>query len=219
VVFKRRDRRPIVHYIADFFYPRGGWQRAYRYVRHRLHRLPDPPHRIARGIFAGVFVCFTPCFGLHFILAALVAKIMRANIIAALLATFFGNPVTFPVIATISLQLGHFMLGTEFRDPTNGTLTGKVLGASGEFWHNFMALFSDRDADWSNLASFYSEVFLPYLVGGLIPGVITASILYYLSVPVITAYKNRRRGRLKAKLKELRAKKAARKADEAGNRG
>jgi len=219
VVFKRRDRRTIVHYVADLFYPRGGWQRAYMYVRHRLHRLPDPPKRIARGIFAGVFVCFTPCFGLHFILAALVAKIMRANIIAALLATFFGNPVTFPVIATISLQLGHFMLGTEFRDPTNGTLTGKVLGASGEFWHNFLALFSERDADWSNLAAFYSEVFLPYFVGGLVPGAITASILYYLSLPVITAYKKSRTGKLKTKLKEFRAKKAARKADEAGNQG
>jgi hypothetical protein len=30
------------------------------YVMHRLRRLPDPPHKIARGIAAGVFVSFTP---------------------------------------------------------------------------------------------------------------------------------------------------------------
>ncbi|MFV2034120.1 MAG: DUF2062 domain-containing protein, partial [Halocynthiibacter sp.] len=63
MVFKRRDKRPIWKILAGILWPRSGWARAYRYVRHRLHRLPDPPHRIARGIFAGVVASFTPLFG------------------------------------------------------------------------------------------------------------------------------------------------------------
>ncbi len=222
MVFKRRDRRPVLQTIADFVYPRGGWSRAYLYVRHRLHRLPDPPHRIARGIFAGIIVCFTPFFGLHFILAALVAKLMRANMLAALLTTFIGNPLTFPVIAAISLSLGHLILGSEADGVLRDTsLTELFLGAARDFKDNFAALFTTgRAVDWSHLSVFYSEVLLPYLIGGAIPGFLIATVSYYLSVPVITAYQNRRRGRLRAKLEELKARKAAKKkADDAGKRG
>ncbi len=219
MVFKRRDRRPVLQAIADFLYPRGGWSRAYLYVKHRLKRLPDPPDRIARGIFAGVLVSFLPLFGLHFVLAALLAKLMRGNMLAALLATFIGNPLTFPFIATLSLNLGHLMLGTGAFGAGEEPLGAIFADAATALKRNFVALFTDADADWSHLAAFHAEVFLPYLVGGLIPGTIAASVCYYLSVPVITAYKNRRRGRLRAKLEEIKAKKAAKKADEAKKRG
>ena len=214
MVFKRRDKRPIWQILTDFFWPRGGWTRAYHYVRHRLHRLPDPPHRIARGIFAGVLTSFTPFFGMHFVIAAVLAKMMRGNILAALLATFFGNPITFPFIGTISLNLGHLLLGSSSKPVLNETLLAKFAGAGRDIRNNFAALFSEEQANWANLGEFYSEVFLPYLVGGIIPGIVAATICYYASVPVITAYKNRRKGRLKKKLEELRLKKAAKKADE-----
>ena len=87
--------------LLEFFYPRGGWYRAAQYVRHRLRRLPDQPQRIARGIWAGVFASFTPFYGLHFLSAFLIAKVMRGNILAAILGTFFGNPITFPIIAAL----------------------------------------------------------------------------------------------------------------------
>jgi uncharacterized protein (DUF2062 family) len=51
-----------------------------------MKRLPDSPERIARGVWAGVFVTFTPLFGMHFIVAALLAKLMKGNILAALMA-------------------------------------------------------------------------------------------------------------------------------------
>ena len=102
-MFKRRTPKSYLRMLADWVYPKGGWGRAISYVLHRLRRLPDPPHRIARGVAAGVFVCYTPFFGLHFFLAAFLAFLMQGNIVAALLATFFGNPVTFPLI-----MLGYF---------------------------------------------------------------------------------------------------------------
>lgn len=206
MVFKRRDKRPWWKVIADFVYPKGGWSRAFHYVRHRLHRLPDPPHKISRGIWAGVFTTFTPFYGLHFFVAAIIARLMQGNILAALLATFFGNPLTYLPIGVISLKTGHWLLGTEF-EHEGKRIGGKFAEAGNDLWHNFTTLFTDETADWHGLAVFYDEVFYPYMIGGIIPGVVVASICYYLAVPVIRVYQNRRKGRIKDKLAALRKKK------------
>jgi uncharacterized protein (DUF2062 family) len=50
-------------------------------------------------------------------------------------------------------------------------------------------------------------VFFPWIVGGILPGIICGLICYYLSVPIIRAYQNRRKGVLKAKLAALKKKK------------
>ena len=54
---------------------------------------------------------FTPLFGLHFVFAAALAWVMGGNMVAALLATFVGNPVTFPLIAAVSMEVGTWLLG------------------------------------------------------------------------------------------------------------
>jgi len=210
LVFKRRDKRPFWKVISDFLWPRGGWARAFTYVKHRLHRLPDPPHRIARGIFAGVFTTFTPFYGLHFLVAAVLAWVLRGSIPAALLGTFFGNPLTYVPIGVASLQTGHFILGRTGpgEDEVRRSLGGKFLDAGDDLRNNFVAMFSDRAADWHSLHVFYDEVFFPYMIGGIVPGIITALVCYYLSLPVIQAYQNRRKGALKAKWEALKEKKA-----------
>ena len=214
MVFKRRDKRPWWKVLAEILYPRGGWLRAARYVRHRLHRLPDPPHKISRGIWAGVFTCFTPFYGLHFFIAAFISFVMQGNLIAALLATFFGNPLTYLPIGIISLKTGHWLLGTEF-DPEHieRSMGGKFADAGSDLLHNFKAAFTDAEADWEALSIFYDELFFPYMVGGILPGIVAASIAYYSAVPVIRAYQNRRKGRLKAKLDAIKQKRAAAKGE------
>lgn len=201
MVFKRRDRRPIWQIARDFLYPRGGWGRAFEYVKHRLRRLPDTPQKIARGIFAGVFAAFTPFYGLHFVVAALVAKLMRGNILAALMGTFFGNPLTYVPIGVASLQSGYFLLG----------IRGEVEGVGRAFANAFKTLrknieagFTSDVAQWDELLSFYDTIFFPYLVGGVIPGLICATVCYSLTIPLISAYQNRRRKRLRAKLDQLK---------------
>ena len=212
MVFKRRDRRPFWKVISEFLWPRTGWTRAFMYVRHRLWRLPDPPHRIARGIFAGIFVTFSPFFGLHFFLAAFVAFILRGNIIAALLATFVGNPPTFLVIGTVSLSTGHFLLGRPPPEEVGESMFEIFWESTKALYWNVGALFTSAEADWSKLGDFYDEIFFPYMIGGIIPGIIAGLAGYFLSLPVIQAYQNRRKGRLKEKFLALKEK-AASKAD------
>ncbi|WP_373355136.1 DUF2062 domain-containing protein [Pseudoroseicyclus sp. CXY001] len=204
MVFKRRDRRPWYRALGESLWPRGGWRRAFEYVGHRLRRLPDTPEKIARGLWAGVFASWTPLYGLHFIVAALAATVMRGNILAALLGTFFGNPLTYVPIGVISLQTGHILLG---RRPPRGaaheSFGAKFLGAGEDLWHNLMAVFTPEKAEWGRLAQFWQDVFLPYLVGGIIPGVIASTLVYILAVPLIRAYQNRRKRVLKERLSQL----------------
>lgn len=216
MVFRRRDRRSILRTIGDILYPRGGWTRAFQYVTHRVRRLPDSPERIARGIWAGVFASCTPFYTMHFLVAFLVARLMRGNVLAALMATFFGNPLTYVPIAAFALKTGHFMLGTEFDENTHRSLLGKFSDASEDLKNNFFAHFSGAETDWHGLIVFYDEIFLPYLIGGLIGGAIAGTVFYYLSVPVIRAYKKRRQAKIRAKFEAIK-KKAAAKADADGN--
>lgn len=152
---------------------------------------------------------FTPFFGLHFLFAFLIAKLARGNVLAALLATFVGNPLTYVPIGVISMKMGHFILGTHFDHEAERSLVGKFFDAADDFWQNFLALFTDRDTNWDALIRFFHEIFLPYLVGGILPGLVAGLAAYYITLPMISAYQNSRRGRLKAKLEEIRRKKAA----------
>jgi uncharacterized protein (DUF2062 family) len=195
-LFKRRSPRTYTETVLRWIYPRGGWTRAGRYVVHRLRRLPDPAHKISRGIAAGVFASFTPFFGFHFVIAWLIAVGLRGNILAALLATFFGNPVTFPIIATFSVEFGSWLLGAP-RVPPQDILLGFSL-ASVELWGNIAAIFSPATVSWAETGLFFSRIFVPYFVGCIIPGLITAIAAYLMANPVIASYQ---RGRIK-KLKE-----------------
>ena len=204
MVFKRRTPKTYIRAFVESFYPKGGWTRALQYVVHRVRRLPDPAHKIARGIAAGVFTCFTPFFGLHFLVAAGIAWVIRGNMMAALLATFVGNPITFPFIAAISMELGTWIRG---RPPL--PLPDVVVAFSDgalELWRNLMAVFTADPTNWGSLAGFFDTFFLTYLVGGILPGFGTAIAFYILSNPVLNAYQKARVTRLKRRFAKKREK-------------
>ncbi len=201
MVFKRRDKRSWGRVILESLWPRGGWARAASYVNHRLRRLPDAPHRIARGIFAGVFISFTPLFGFHFLGAAALAWIMRGNILASLMATFFGNPITFPFIAAFGVEFGNWILGRPGEMPALEIFS--AFGQAGnELWHNLASPFTGEPAHWTRLFRFFRSVWYPYLVGGILPGIVAGTTCYYISLPLIIAYQNRRKKKLRERLEK-----------------
>ncbi|MEM7641399.1 MAG: DUF2062 domain-containing protein [Pseudomonadota bacterium] len=210
-MFKRRDRLPIWKVLAQALWPRGGWARAALYVKHRLRRLPDTPRKISRGIMAGVFTTFTPFYGMHFVVAAAIAVLLRGNVMAALLGTFFGNPLTYVPIGVVSLNLGHWMLGTVPAATMNENTFDKFWNAGQDvFWNIWFAL-TGSPVDWTATYVFWHDVFFPWLIGGIIPGVFTGIAAYTISLPLIEAYQRRRRGAVARKLEEIR-RKAAEKA-------
>ena len=190
----------------EAFYPRAGWVRVLNYVGLRIKRLPDSPHKIAIGFACGAFISFTPLFGFHFLAAMALAYVLRGNVIASLLGTWVGNPITFPFIATTSYQLGLLMLGQSREETVWAKLQSSFSEAAGTIWTNFKSIFGADPTPWSGFYEFFHDVFLPYLVGGLGPGIMCGLISYYALRPVVALYQQRRKGRLLTKFKELRAK-------------
>jgi hypothetical protein len=198
MIFKRRDKRLTFGRLKELLLPKKGWRRALDYFIHRVKRLPDTPHKIAIGIATGVFCSFTPFFGLHFFLAAFVAYIFKGNVVAALFGTFFGNPVTWPFIASFSVKLGQIILGhpvTNFE-----TFLEHFVEASDATIQGVKSLFGYGESDWALLYSFFRELFLPYFIGGFVLGVIAALFTYFVFRPIIYAYKVTRK---KKKYKKL----------------
>lgn len=207
-MFKRRQPRSYLMQAREMVYPTGGFKRAIQYMLHRMRRLPDEPHRIARGVFAGTFVNFPPIFGFQFLSAALFAWVLRGNILAALLATFLSNPITTPLIAVGSLELGHWMLG--IREPMDFLdIVRHFSDAGGEIWHNIRAIFTHDVARWEHLRDFFRLIYWPYFIGSLIPGLIVSVAAYYLTLPLVQAYQKLRARKTKERVEALRRQRAA----------
>ncbi len=177
MVFKRRSPAPFWARLREIMAPRKGWRRGYQYLGKRMQRLPDTPHRIALGLACGVMASFTPFFGFHFVIAAALAFLLRGNILASAIGTFIGNPLTFPFIAGVAMFLGH-----------------QITGIGLEFQHRVFTF----GWLWDNLEA----IFLPYFVGGLVPGLASSAAAYWLTRPVVAAFQKRRRRKLMTRAKQ-----------------
>lgn len=201
MVFKRRDREPFWNKVRQFFYPRKGWRRGFEYLGHRVKRLPDSPHKIALGLACGAFVSFSPLFGFHFFYAAILAWMLRGNVMASLIGTAVGNPLTFPFIAASTMGLGRWMLGRNDSDSS----FDEIVEAFGAFftgvWQSVRAWFGYGPTAMDRLVLFLDEIFLPYFLGGMLIGLVGALITYFVSRPLVAAYQARRRGRLMVRAK------------------
>lgn len=215
MVFKRRNPRTLWEWAREMVYPTGGFKRATRYVIHRMRRLPDTPHRIARGVFAGSMVGFLPLPGGQFIAAWLASRAVNGNLLAALLATFNTNPLTTPFFAVLAMTLGHWMLGID--KPLSAEYIGAAFAnAGGDLWFNVLAIFGPEKARWEGLIQFWHEIYVPYFIGALGPGFVMSMAFYYISIPLVQAYQKaraataRERSERRIKLRDALAEAAAR---------
>lgn len=191
MVFKRREPLGWIAWLREMVYPAGGFKRATRYVIHRMSRLPDEPHRIARGIFAGSLIGFLPLPGLQFVAAWGAARLMRGNVLAALLGTFNTNPLTTPFFAVFAMTLGHWLLGVE--SPLSAEGIASAFGHAGaDLWRNFLAIFTTDTMHWDGLIRFWHDIYVPYFIGALLLGIILSLIAYYITIPIVQAYQKAR---------------------------
>ena len=147
---------------------------------HQLKRLRASPHEVALGCAVGVFVAITPFLGAQTLLAVLLAGFLRASVPVAVLGTFFGNPVSWPIIWTST-----YAVGVQIIRPDGG------LGA-GDFEQNVMLLWAamlERSPELLNATgALLWPLLLPMLVGSLPLGLMTAVIVYYISRHIIRGW-------------------------------
>ncbi len=176
-MFKRREPLSILKRAGEVLWPKGGWRRSGTYVAHRLRRLPGTPYRIAAGFASGAAISFTPFIGLHFVLAALLALVLRGNMLAAAIGTVVGNPWTFPFIWLWIYSLGNWLMGSDDLTALQQTLSlGYII-------ENPL------------------KVLLPMAVGG-VPSAICAWFVFFWPVQrTVDQYQKARRRRIRRKLR------------------
>ena len=59
-------------------------------------------------------------------------------------------------------------------------------------WFNVTALFTDDVTRWDGLIQFWHEIYWPYFIGALGPGIILSLIAYYITIPLVEAYQKAR---------------------------
>ena len=191
-MFKRRQKQSIFEKIREVLWPRAGWKRAANYVRHRIARIDGTPHAIAAGFACGAAISFTPFLGLHFIIAAFIAWMVRGNIFTSALGTAIGNPWTFPFIWASSYNLGINILGWE--------ATGDIMARMGEIFSRFTVVDLVR-SPVVVLGPFLEIVFLPMLIGGILIGGLLWFIFYWITFKVVSQYKINRLNKRQKTLK------------------
>ena len=198
-MFKRRERRSIFRFFYEVIFSLKGISRAIEYVGIRLKRIPDTPHKISLGMSCGIFASFTPLFGLHFLIAGLLSYLLRANVLASLIGTFVGNPITFPIITVFNLKLGEWIIGSsEYSSGDGGKIFEGFLDFIFLIYKSFFTEGSIGENNVPRMNEFLNGVFIPYSLGGLILGIFIAVISYFLLRPLVATYQ-KKRSALKAK--------------------
>ena len=130
----------------------------------KLIALKDTPHSIAGGAAIGIFIGFTPLFGLKTLLCLGAAWILRCNPIAAVIAVSLHDVVTpfWPFLLRLEYDIGYLVLNHQFppKMETHGLHLGEILK-----WTTFF------------------HVGLPMLVGSLFLAAPSAAIVYGILLP------------------------------------
>ena len=189
-MFNRRNKLSFRSQISGILWPAAGFRRAGRYLLHRLSRLPGTPYALAGGFACGAAASFTPFVGLHFILAALIAWVTRANILASAIGTAVGNPWTLPFIWIWIHSLGNWM----------GVSSSGFNVTELNFPHLFGQLAEALlNGNFSSVIDIAGPVLWPMFVGG-IPTAIVVWILFYFPLRrIVESYQQRRIERRRCK--------------------
>jgi uncharacterized protein (DUF2062 family) len=205
-MFRRRTPLTRLSQIRSFVWPERGFRRLFAYLFQRVVRLPGTSGSIAVGVASGVAASFLPLIGLHFLIAALLALLLRGNVLASAIGTFFGNPWTFFFIWLSDYRLGLWLLqqsgyGDEF--------VALNLQQLAEVITVFMHFFTfTGGVDWQQMAGHFEQVFLPMTIGGTVLAILSWVIAFGLCYSSLEWWRAHRAKQLAktSKLKKSRKK-------------
>lgn len=175
MLFKRREKEVLSKRVRVALWPRRTWWRSLKYLILRVLRLTASPHVIAMGVAAGVFASFTPFLGFHFAVAFAICFFARGSYFAAATGTFFGNPLTFPIIWASVLSAGKFVLNA----------TGAEHTHSVDFSHlNFDMIVNSFQTVWPLIKTM--------TIGSVIVGIPVSALCYVIVRQMAHVYQKSR---------------------------
>jgi uncharacterized protein len=140
----------------------------------KLFKLKDTPHSIAGGVAIGVFIGFTPLFGIKTLLSLGAAYALGCNPIAAVIAVSLHDVVTplWPVLLRLEYDIGFWLLNNPHHFPPKM-----------EMGH----LHVSELLKWTT----FFHVGLPLLIGSLFLAAPAALLFYFLVLGILKARQSR----------------------------
>jgi uncharacterized protein len=151
----------------------GEMRKLYEYFRGmvgKLFSLKDTPHAIAGGVAIGMFMGFTPLFGLKTLLALGLAWLLRCNPIAAVVSVSLHDVVTpfWPFLLRLEYDIGYWVLSHPHHLPPHVEIHHLRMGEMLK-WTTFFTLG------------------LPLLVGSFFLSAPAAVIAYFSTLAIVKA--------------------------------
>ena len=149
----------------------------------KLLELRDTPHAIAGGVAIGVFIGFTPLFGIKTLLCLALAYLLRCNPIAAVIAVSLHDVAIpfWPVLLKVEYDVGAWILGHFEHVPTK------------------IDMKHFRFHDMLKWTTFFS-VGLPLLIGSLFLSTPAAAVSYIGMLRLLQYREKKRLAHAKAQL-------------------
>lgn len=142
-----------------------------RYSYLRVVRIKAPAESIALGLALGVFAGALPFLSLQMAIAVVLAFLLRGNIIAAALGTWWSNPFNWAIIFPLLYMLGKVFVPVEVA-PLN--------------IHEFLSIplldLLQRSWKWLLITT----------LGGFIAGIPLALVTYFIALRAVLIYHDRR---------------------------
>ena len=137
----------------------------------RFKALQGDPHYIAMGMGIGIFVAITPTIPFHTAIALAMAFLLKGSKPAAAIGVWFNNPITIPPFYYGSYKVGCLMIG------------------------------KSTDLDMSNpsissLMQMGLDVAIAAIGGGVILGIISGIVAYYITLRIFKAAKSHKKAHL-----------------------
>jgi uncharacterized protein (DUF2062 family) len=157
---------------------RRRWITPLRKAYYRFLKIRGNPREIALGFALGAFVGMSPFMGLHMAIAVPFAALFKWNKFSAALAVWISNPLSAPVIYSITYYVGEKVLFIEniYQLPTEFSLDALI--------------YTLQKAP---------EIIGILTVGGIVVGLPVAAVGYYFALKAITEYRESIRLKIEAK--------------------
>ena len=193
-MFRRRKPLSVFNKLRAVLWPARGFRRLFSYLFQRIIRLPGTPVSIASGFASGVAASFTPFIGFHFLIGGAFAMLLRGNVLASVIGTFFGNPWTFIPIWLADYKVGLGVLRAMGYGDNLRALTIDELGVILTSVLQFLSLSGNVSS--SELFVKVEYVLMPMLIGGGVLGIIAWLVSFLLSLWAVKGWRIHRAKRL-----------------------
>lgn len=139
----------------------------------QIFHLGDSPQRTAMAFAVGVFIAFSPSYGLHTASVFFCAWAFRLNFLALMAGNLVNNPWTFLPIVAGSMWVGLLLDPVGPSPQIDWTYFKSLM-----LWDKFRMLWNE----------FQSYLF-PFVLGHLLLGVIAAAVGYLILYQTIVRFR------------------------------